>query len=97
MQNYIDCSLCCFEKASIISSCGCLYCNTCFHESQSYICINQTKCLNCQNSIDYFKFIDITNNDIISQLKGWNIYPQKNNDIIEKIKVYIFFINLAFQ
>ena len=96
MTNAIDCSLCCFEKASIISSCGCLYCNSCFHESKSYICINETKCLICQNSINYLKYIDTQNNDIISQLKGWNINPKKNNVIIQKLKVfYYFFINVV--
>ena len=94
MTNAIDCSLCCFEKASIISSCGCLYCYTCFHESKSYICINETKCLICQNSIDYHKYINTENNDILSQLKGWNINPKKNNEIIQKLKVFYYFILL---
>lgn len=78
------CALCSTEPSSIVTSCGCTFCSSCYNEIKSFISFDSVRCIICEEHIDFTKSLDINSPSIVNQL---NISSGQKKKVIEFLKM----------
>ena len=76
------CALCSAEPSSIIASCGCSFCSSCYNEIKSYISIDSIRCIICEEHIDFTKSLDINSPPSVN-----NISNGQKKKVVDFLKV----------
>ena len=77
------CALCSAESSSVIASCGCTFCSSCYNEIKSYISIDSIRCIICEEHIDFTKSLDINSPSTINKLTISNAQKKKVIDFLK--------------
>ena len=78
----IKCALCGDLEITHILACGCVYCTECYNNAISF----SDSCLSCNHKLRSSLTIDLSNEDLASQIKERN--TEKNNErILSKLRV----------
>ena len=77
------CALCSAESSSVIASCGCSFCSSCYNEIKSYISIDSIRCIICEEHIDFTKSLDINSPSTINKLTISNVQKKKLIDFLK--------------
>ena len=81
---HYKCALCSTQPASVVASCGCTFCSSCYHEIKSYMSIDTVRCIICEEHIDFTKSLDINSPSIVNQL---NITNEQKKKVLEFLKM----------
>ena len=83
------CLLCLFSDSTIVTSCGCLFCDNCYQETKSYINKEKARCISCNKNINYDLSIDIRNKkEICAQIANHKEHYKLIVDMINYLKLY---------
>ncbi len=90
----IACRLC-NNAARIVASCGCFYCADCFQCCKSFNSIEKAICINCNRSINYSDYVDVTNQKKVMEVANGKFNNAVFRDnMLMLIKVNIFYMNI---